>query len=900
MSRLIVKNLPKSITNEKLQEVFSEKGVVTDVQLKFTKDGKFRHFGFVGYKTPEEAKTAMEHFNGSCINASRLQIELCAGLGDPKKPKAWSKYAVDSSFSVIKKEKATKDEEGKKFKLKKQKEHKNDPLFVEFMEVHAKDDKSVWSDGGVLSSESPGVKISLGHSAESSFEEEESDDDDGAGKTGTAANADISDMEYLKYKMQASVETDDETSDVSERKKNVKQPKKWVEFYTVKVRGLPYTAKKKEIKQFFSPLRPKTIRIPPKMKGFAYVGFKTEKDMKRALIKNMSFLGEWFLCIINVVQFFEHHHHPKTSHQYILLMNSLEGKESTWKEQEEGLKNEETIAESGRIFIRNLSYTITEDDLTQLFSKYGPVTEVIMPVDRMTRKAKGYALITYMVPENAITAYTELDGSVIQGRMLHLLPGKAKQSLEELLEKEGLTFKQKQTLKKKSEAASSHNWNTLFLGPNAVADIIAETYNTTKEKVLDSGGKESVAVRLALGETQIVSEMREFLEESGVRLDAFNQPTTQRSKTVILAKNLPAKTTDTEIRTLFAKFGELGRVVLPPSGVTAIVEFLEPSEAKTAFMKLAYTRFKHLPLYLEWAPSNTFTSPTADEKLAKDKDTAQAKNTILKNMPASIAEKDVKPPKDDVNNSSDEENDEPEPNSTLFIKNLNFKTSEDNIREHFRNCGSIHSVTIATRKDPNFSEQLLSMGYGFIHFKKHAAVEKALKILQHSVLDDFTIELKRSNRILKGCKKRGSAVFSTGKQLAYLKIANTGKIFLTIIPNESATWYTAVKPNSVAKIEVRVFHLVQLYKFTNALKPRRLFRKHSRDHRIEGDVEFFTAQATSRAVQTHSYSTRLLHRGVVVEWKLDANTCINYIKQKRADAHTCLTNLPHTAHALIA
>ncbi|KAJ8890366.1 hypothetical protein PR048_009874 [Dryococelus australis] len=65
----------------------------------------------------------------------------------------------------------------------------------------------------------------------------------------------------------------------------------------------------------------------------------------------------------------------------------------------------------------------------------GPVTEVIMPVDRMTRKAKGYALITYMVPENAITAYTELDGSVIQGRMLHLLPGKAKQSLEELLEK---------------------------------------------------------------------------------------------------------------------------------------------------------------------------------------------------------------------------------------------------------------------------------------------------------------------------------------------------------------------------------------------------------------------------------------------------------------------------------
>jgi multiple RNA-binding domain-containing protein 1 len=42
-------------------------------------------------------------------------------------------------------------------------------------------------------------------------------------------------------------------------------------------------------------------------------------------------------------------------------------------------------------------------------------------------------------------------------------------------------------------------------------------------QVLDSSGQESAAVRLALGETQIVSQMQEFLEESGVHLDAFNQ-----------------------------------------------------------------------------------------------------------------------------------------------------------------------------------------------------------------------------------------------------------------------------------------------------------------------------------------------------------------------------------------
>jgi multiple RNA-binding domain-containing protein 1 len=70
----------------------------------------------------------------------------------------------------------------------------------------------------------------------------------------------------------------------------------------------------------------------------------------------------------------------------------------------------------------------------------GPVTEVTVPIDRMSRKVKGFALVTFMVPENAAKAYTELDGSVFQGRMMHLLPGKAKKSLEELAEAGKVSF----------------------------------------------------------------------------------------------------------------------------------------------------------------------------------------------------------------------------------------------------------------------------------------------------------------------------------------------------------------------------------------------------------------------------------------------------------------------------
>lgn len=48
----------------------------------------------------------------------------------------------------------------------------------------------------------------------------------------------------------------------------------------------------------------------------------------------------------------------------------------------------------------------------------------------------------------------------------------------------------------------------------------------------------------------------------------FFQPSNERSKTVILVKNLPAATPAQEIRQLFARYGELGRVVMPPSGIT--------------------------------------------------------------------------------------------------------------------------------------------------------------------------------------------------------------------------------------------------------------------------------------------------------------------------------------------
>lgn len=304
-------------------------------------------------------------------------------------------------------------------------------------------------------------------------------------------------------------ETEDAIKPLSKpREKMAKKVKEKLDLFTVKVKGLSYSMKKKDVKAFFKPLVPYTIRLPPKIKGFAYVGFKTEKDMKLALNKDRSFLSG--------KQLFVYEYHKKDSDANTDSNNATEANRK-WKQQEDALKSEEDISESGRLFVRNLPYTITEDELQKHFEKYGPISEVNLPIDKITRKLKGFGVITFLMPEHAVKAFSELDGTVFAGRMLHLLPGKAKPTPDESTE--GLTFQQKKALKLKKSSGSIHNWNTLFLGQNAVADVVASSYGTSKEDVL----KENAAVRLALGETEIVANMKNFLEDSGVCLDAFNR-----------------------------------------------------------------------------------------------------------------------------------------------------------------------------------------------------------------------------------------------------------------------------------------------------------------------------------------------------------------------------------------
>lgn len=85
-----------------------------------------------------------------------------------------------------------------------------------------------------------------------------------------------------------------------------------------------------------------------------------------------------------------------------------------------------------------------------------------------------------------------------------------------------MSYKDIKVAKLKTQSNASRSWNSLFVGQNAVADVMAKIYGTTKDNILDPFGDSDVAVRLALGETQIVLETKKYLEEHGVILDAFS------------------------------------------------------------------------------------------------------------------------------------------------------------------------------------------------------------------------------------------------------------------------------------------------------------------------------------------------------------------------------------------
>ena len=71
-----------------------------------------------------------------------------------------------------------------------------------------------------------------------------------------------------------------------------------------------------------------------------------------------------------------------------------------------------------KLYIGNLSFDATENDLRDLLGAHGPVEEIKIVMDRDTGRPRGFAFATMSTPEGAKAAITALNGKDWKGRAL--------------------------------------------------------------------------------------------------------------------------------------------------------------------------------------------------------------------------------------------------------------------------------------------------------------------------------------------------------------------------------------------------------------------------------------------------------------------------------------------------
>ena len=73
---------------------------------------------------------------------------------------------------------------------------------------------------------------------------------------------------------------------------------------------------------------------------------------------------------------------------------------------------------SNKLFVGNLSFDTTENDLQDAFAAHGTVVEANLMTDRTTGRPRGFGFITMGTPEEAQKAIAALNGSQLGGRAL--------------------------------------------------------------------------------------------------------------------------------------------------------------------------------------------------------------------------------------------------------------------------------------------------------------------------------------------------------------------------------------------------------------------------------------------------------------------------------------------------
>lgn len=79
------------------------------------------------------------------------------------------------------------------------------------------------------------------------------------------------------------------------------------------------------------------------------------------------------------------------------------------------------------IYVGNLSYDVSEDDLVSVFNEYGSVKRVYLPTDRESGRPRGFGFVEMAEEDHEQAAIDELDGAQWMGRQMRVNKAKPRQ-----------------------------------------------------------------------------------------------------------------------------------------------------------------------------------------------------------------------------------------------------------------------------------------------------------------------------------------------------------------------------------------------------------------------------------------------------------------------------------------
>lgn len=634
MSRIIIKNIPKDVTEYDLTQHFSNKGDVTDCKIMKSKNGKSRLFAFIGYKEDKQAKDSVKFYNNTYMKTSKISVEIAKPQGEVDTTKVWSKISKD--------------------KVK-------------------------------------GAEIK-------------------------------------------------ENADVNKKVDTLKKIEK----------------AKSEKHQF---------------------------DKLQGLIKE-------------------------------------DGKE-------ENKEDDELIDfDSKRLYLRNLSFQITEEELKNAFAKYGQTTEVSIPRDRH-KNSFGYGFVAFETLESAIIALESMDKKIFQGRVLHITPAKVKDikpsmSLNKIEHKDAKSsFKKGKFTQMKAEYDNQISWNYLFINHNSVIEAVASQTGKSKNELL-SNENGNLAVDIASMETVIINKTKEWLEKAGVDLNLFNNKrlSCERSKTMILIKNLSFNTKEEELKALFERYGELLQFIISPLNVMGLAEFLDERNADNCLKNLSFYEIDGLPLYLEYAPTGLKTNYS----------------------------------KKQVGTMFDKGN-------IIFLRNLSFDTTEETLKKEFNEFDPVAIKIIKNKEKKGPGGVVLSAGYGFIELKDDEIADKILKLKQGLIIDGHSIKLEKAKPKKDTGEEAEEKDFMLGKKRA--KETELGNFNIEEGELDNINEDKLLIKNIA--FEATREELRDLMKQFGDVKTIRLPQQVSGQHRGYAFVEFLTHEEAKAAFKKLSH-THFYGRKLVIEW----------------------------------